>query len=69
MKCAQRRKRLKPQRSLDYARDDKGGRGDARDDKGGRGDARNDKGGGRNIGDTDGTSNHKCYVKKLQKVA
>ena len=25
MKCAQRRKRLKPQRSLDYARDDKGG--------------------------------------------
>ncbi len=26
MKCAHRRKRLKPQRSLDYARDDKGGR-------------------------------------------
>jgi hypothetical protein len=32
MKCAQRRKRLKPQRFLDYARNDKGGR-NARDDK------------------------------------
>ena len=53
MKCAQRRKRLKPQRFLDYARNDKGG-GNARDDREGGGNARDDREAGGNVRDDKG---------------